>query len=169
MAVFIRSLFPGTGPYPAHVRPRQIKIVITCAVVSLLAPPMHLMFAAVSAFDSLLLVYMPHFLVLLAQLVFGKWYQSTSGQPKAQIFLPMVWNPYRLLVLWDAWRDIFLLQLSMTDEIVATTIVALNMLAWTYKWLFNIMPMVPKYLEGFGDGSASGNLLPAGILLVSTP
>jgi len=156
-AVFLRRLFPGESTYPQAL-PFQIKLRITCAFASFLLPPVHLAIAwggsEPRVAEGLTLVYLPHFLFLILTIGSEVFYKAKIRQPKAQIFLPVVCNP-TAFSLFGMRAEISMLQMPFEHSALAACVTATNIVLYSTNWLFNIMPLVPICLQGFGESACA--------------
>ena len=93
---------------------------------------------------ALLLLYVPHTAALIFYIYLEGQYRTRLRHKEAQIFLPVTFNPYRIAILCDALRDSALM-FGCSSRSFA--ILAINAVLYTFNWLFNILPLVPLYLN----------------------
>ena len=126
----------------------QIKIRVTAAFASFMLPALHSLVVALRGghhLAAMLLLYVPHTAALIFQIYLEGQYRTRLRHKEAQIFLPPVmFNPYRIAILCDALRDSALM-FGCSSRSFA--ILAINAVLYTFNWLFNILPLVPLYLN----------------------
>ena len=125
----------------------QIKIRVTAAFASFMLPALHSLVVALRGghhLAAMLLLYVPHTAALIFQIYLEGQYRTRLRHKEAQIFLPVTFNPYRITILCDALRDSALM-FGCSSRSFA--ILAINAVLYTFNWLFNILPLVPLYLN----------------------
>lgn len=124
----------------------QVKIRKAAVYASFLLPALHSLAVALwgGQLTAMSLLYVPHTAVLVFQIYLEGQYRTRLCQKEAQIFLPVTFNPYRIAILCDALRDCALMFGCASWSFA---ILAANVALYTFNWLFNILPLVPKYLN----------------------